>query len=305
MSKVQLRRLVAVLATLVLAWLGLRALRRPASDHPATFRPEPIAPTAVTEIVFASGSDTVRLTRNGPGWLANGFPAAGHLVGELLSELADSSWSGELVASNRASYSRLGVDSAGARHLMVRAGGKPVIAYRIGKRGSDFASVYLLREGDANVYEVRGRLGEAADRKLEDWRDKRILALAADSIGAVEIRRGRSLLHATRGDSGWKLGSTPADSAAVADWLGKLASLSATGFGGPQAADSARRSTSHNSIAILNRTGQVLARLTLDSIASGFLVRRQDDSTLYRLDTWTAGQIMPADTLLKRRSPRS
>jgi hypothetical protein len=302
MNKAQLQRLVATLAILLLVWGGLRAIRRPASDHPTVFRPPPIDRSAVTEIVLQSSTDTVRLTRSGAGWLANGFPAAANLVAELLSELADSSSSGELVASNRASHSRLGVDSTSARYLTVRAGGKPVIAYRIGKRGSDYASVYLRREGDDNVYEVRGRLGEAADRRLEDWRDKRILALAADSIGSVEIRRGRTVLRATRGDSGWKLGSAPADSGAVADWLGKLASLSATGFGGPQAADSARRSTSHSSIAILNRAGQALARLTLDSIASGFLVRRQDDSILYRLDTWTAGQIMPADTLLTRRT---
>jgi hypothetical protein len=48
----------------------------------------------------------------------------------------------------------------------------------------------------------------------------------------------------------------------------------------------------------------VLAALAFDSIGAGFLVRRERQPTIFRMDSWGVDQVTPADSTLRSRAKR-
>lgn len=300
MTSEQLRRLAIGLGVLVVVWAGLVFLRRSGADQVEAFSSTDFNPAAVTEVAVTRALDTVRLIRQGSAWTVNGFPADSIRVAQLLSILADSTAGGDLAAESPGSHARLGLDSANARRLTVRTGDRIALNYLVGNRGPGYESVYLRRAGEDRAWLVQSGLAEAAGRSVDDWRDRRILVLASDSIGAVEITHGRSSFTLSRTDSVWVLGSAPADSAAVARLLGQLAGLTATGFPAAAEADSADFARPDRAIRIAGRNGMSLARLVMDSTAGGFLVRQEGQATIFRIDSWTADQLTPSAASLRR-----
>ena len=301
MSSAQLRKLAAGLVILLLVWAGVSFARRSGGDKPETFRPTRLDRAAVTSIVIAGPGDTVTLARTGAAWTANGFPAAADLVDQLLADLADTTATGEVVAENRSSHERLGIDAAHAKRLSVRGGDRVLLTWLVGHRGTSYASVYLRRENEDRVYEVKSRLADAAERRLDDWRDKRILAVAADSVGGLDVSRGKKSYSVERAGSGWTLGGAPADSGAMSRWLSQLGSLSAGGFATPAQAEAADFAKPDRTLRIRGRKGGVLAALAFDSTAGAFLVRLEGKPTIFRMESWAADQITPADSTLRPR----
>jgi hypothetical protein len=302
MSAEQLRRLAIGLVILLVVWAGVSFARRTAGDKVEAFRPVRVDRAAISEVVIAGPGDTVTLAKQGAAWTVNGFPVAADLVDQLLADLADTTVTGEVVAENRSSHERLGLDAAHAKRLTVRAGAKVLLTWLIGHRGSDYASVYLRKENEDRVYEVKSRLANAAERRVDDWRDKRILAVAADSVGGLDVRRGRKGYSVERAGSGWTLGGAPADSAAMSRWLSQLGSLQAPGFATPAQTEAADFGKPDRTLRIRGRKGEVLAALAFDSTAGAFLVRLEGKPTVFRLENWTADQITPVDTSLKARA---
>jgi len=302
MSTVQLKRLAISLGVVVVVWIGLSLLRRSGTDQRAGFEATTFDRSTVTTVVIGPPEDSVVLTRVTGGWTVNGLPAASDLVERLLSDLTDSAATGDLVAESPSSHGRLGVDSAGAKRVTVRSGDRVLVQYLVGNGGATWGTVYLRRENDAKVYQVTSGLTEAVSRALDDWRDKRILALATDSIGAVESSRGGSRYGVERSDSGWTVGRAPADTAAVNRWLSQLGSLTASGFASAGQVDSADFDRPDRTLRIRDRAGREVAALAFDSIAGGFLVRRDGSATVFRIDSWTADRVVPSDSTLRARS---
>ncbi len=299
MSTEQLKRLAIGLLIVLAVWGGLSVLRSSEDDAVESFRPPRGDSAAVTAVVIAKPGDTISLARSEGGWTVNGFAAAANEVNQLLGGLADTAGAGEVVAESPASHSRFGVDSASARRVTVRAGDKILSSYLVGNRGSSFGTVYLRRDNDNRVYQMKSGLAEAANRELDDWRDKRILSLAADSIAGVDVRRGRTSYSLARTDAGWRLGKAPADSAAVARLLTDLGNVAASGFPTPAQTDSANFARPERALRVRGKAGQVLAELAFDSLASAFLVRQEGKETVYRMDPWAADQVTPTDSALR------
>ena len=137
----------------------------------------------------------------------------------------------ESVASNHPErYARYGVDSTasvvsaswadGARRLVV------------GNQGPDFQSVYVRLDDDPRVYLTRGRLTVPDD--LDRWRDKTIVKLPPPSVASVVVEGPEHAFEVHQGPGGWQVveqnDAAPADSAAVAQWLGRFATMRADGF---------------------------------------------------------------------------
>lgn len=304
MSAGQLKRLAIGLVVLLVFWAGVSFARRSSGDKVEAFHPPRVDRAAVTTVVIAGPGDTVTLSRQGAAWTVNGLAAATDLVDQLLSALSDTATTGEVVAESRTSHERLGLDSAHAKRITVRGGDKVLFNWLVGHRGGGYGSVYLRRENENRVYEVRSRMADAAERRLDDWRDHRILAIAADSVGGLDVTRGKKSYSAERAGSGWTVGGVPADSGAMSRWLSQLGSLSASGFPTPAQADSADFARPDRTLRIRGRQGGVLAALAFDSIGAGFLVRRERQPTIFRMDSWGVDQVTPADSTLRTRTKR-
>jgi hypothetical protein len=303
MSAKQLARLAAVLVVLLLLW-GAAALARRRESAPSGegFRLPKITRSQVDTVVIARAKDTTVLARkDSTHWTVNGHPAAPNAVADLFTALGDSAAGSELVAERKASHAGLGVDSAGAR-VRITAKGKTLTDLVVGKRSSDFSGGYVRLVDQEPTYLVRGQLVEVLNRQSDDWRSHQIARVPADSIGRIEVSRGRKSYALRRNDKRWELASgVPADSAKVGELLTGYSSIEASGFATPAQMDSARFGSPDRRVRLFRRDGTALLSLFFDSTAAGFWVRPDTSKTVYRIESWTADRLAPADTTLRMK----
>lgn len=302
MTPKQLARLAMVLGALLLLWGGASLARR-GSRGPSEsdrFAIPPVARDSADSVIITRPADTTRLVRRDSAtWTVNGHPAAQSAIQELFSALADTARRTELVAGRSASHSALGVDSAkGARVRIVR-GDSTVADLVQGNRGPSLDGGYFRTAGDSAVYLVGGTLAQVLERSQDEWRDRRITGVAADSVARIEVSRGKRPYSVRRDGAGWVLESGPADSAAIAALLADYRQVEAAGFATKAQADSARFVRPDRRSALLRADGTPLVTLAFDSTANGFWVRAGKDSTVYRVDSWFADRLTPADSTLR------
>jgi hypothetical protein len=303
MTPKQLARLAMVLGALLLLW-GAASLARRGSRGPSEsdrFAIPPVARDSADSVIITRPADTTRLVRrDSVTWTVNGHPAAQSAIQELFTALADTARRTELVAGRSASHSALGVDSAkGARVRIVR-GDSTVADLVQGNRGPSLDGGYFRTAGDSAVYLVGGNLAQVLERSQDEWRDRRIAGVAADSVARIEVSRGKRSYAVRREGGGWVLASGGlADSAAIAALLADYRQVEAAGFATKAQADSARFARPDRRTALLRADGTQLVTLAFDSTANGFWVKTGDDSTVYRVDTWFADRLAPADSTLR------
>ncbi len=303
MTPRHLARLAMVLGALLLLWGGASLARR-GSRGPSEsdrFAIPTVARDSADSVIITRPADTTRLVRrDSTTWVVNGHPASQTAVQELFTALADTSRRTERVAGRPASHSALGVDSAkGARVRIVRSD-STVADLVQGNRGPGLDGGYFRAAGDSAVYLVAGTLAQVLERSTEEWRDRRIAGVAADSVARIEISRGSRSYAVRRDGGGWTLASGGrADSAAVAAMLADYRQVEAAGFATRAQGDSARFTRPDRRAALLRADGTPLVSLAFDSTGNGFWVKAGGDSTVYRVDTWFADRLAPADSTLR------
>jgi hypothetical protein len=302
MSAAALRRALLALVVLVVAWGAFALFRGSVSDAPVRFGLPKLTPADVDRVVITAHGDTITLAREGTGWLANGYPAAAGAVDDLVNALTDTGMTSDLVARNAASHARMGVDSTAGRRVQFFKGERALVDLVIGNSGGAYQSAYMRRVGENDVYLVRGRLASLAGRDLDAWRDRRIAAVPADSVRAIEIARGTRHATLTRGDGVWHVGANAADSSAVARLLQGLADVSALGFATAAQADSLDFTHPKRALTVLGpAAGDTLLHLAFDSTASGTWVRRRAGGPVFKLDFWRLDQLTPSDSTLRKK----
>lgn len=305
MSSQHLKLIAIGLAVLLLLWGGSELLSRGSDSLAGSLALPALSPDSVDTISVIKGADSIVLVNRPPaGWTVNGHRTALDAVSELLKAIGDSVHP-ELVAQDRSSFTRLGVDSAGGRWLRVhRRRGQPVTLIA-GGRGSDFESMYLRRPGDPHVYLWRGRLPSLLDRPADAWRDKRIATLPVDSIVGIDVVRGKDRYSVARAKRRWTLNGAATDSAAQVRYLDRLKTISAAGFATPKEVDSTRAARPTRRLTVRGFHGVMLS-LTFDSTATGFVVRRlagtaaegAEGASVYRMNSWDVDGVTPASRSL-------
>jgi hypothetical protein len=316
MSSKQLLRLAGVLIAVLVLWgaVALASRRSEGSMERGRIVP-PIDSSTVDTISLAGLGDTATLTRTRKDvapWRVNGHAADPQVVSELLKALADTAVTAELVARNPASHARLRVTEDSGRRVRAVGQGRVLLDLIAGKRTTDWDGLYLRRTSEPEVYVVRGDLATAFARPGDEWRNHTIATITPDSVGVIEVRRGSRSYTLRRKSSGWVFASgAAADSAAVVGMLSDYRNVRAAGFGSRAQEDSLRFARPRRSARLLDRRGAPLLSLVFDSIASGIWVRASGQAggqadartggQVYRIDTWTADRLAPADSSLRKR----
>ena len=303
MTPKQLARLALVLGALLLLW-GAASLARRGSRGPSDsdqFTIPAAARDSADTVIITRPADTTRLVRgDSTNWMVNGHPASQTAIKELFTALADTARRTELVAGRAASHSALGVDSAKGARIRIVRGDSTMADLVQGNRGPSLDGGYFRTAGDSAVYLVGGNLAQVLERSQDEWRDRRIAEAAADSVARIEISRGKRSYAVRRDGAAWVLAPDgPADSAAVAALLADYGRVEAAGFATRAQGDSARFARPDRRAALLRADGTPLVTLAFDSTANGFWVQAGGDSTVYRVDTWFADRLAPADSALR------
>lgn len=312
MTSKQLLRLAAVLLLVLVLW-GAVALASRRGSETGSIIPK-VDTSRVDTVAIAGPADTATLVRTGSKeipWRVNGHPADTQVVRELLAGLAAPDAGSELVAQNPASHARLQVTDDSGKRVRVVEKGRTLLDLVAGKRTTDGEGVYVRRPGEPAVYALGGDLAGAITRGADEWRNHMIAGVRTDSVWSIEIRRGSRPYTLRRKDSGWVLASgASADSAAVAGLLERYREIRVDGFGAKAQLDSLRFSKPRRAARLLDRDGFPLLSLAFDSISSGMWVRvskadrrtgGRAENEAFRLDNWTADQLTPADSSLRKK----
>ncbi|MBA3553171.1 MAG: DUF4340 domain-containing protein [Gemmatimonadales bacterium] len=302
MSPRQLALVAAALAGLLLLWGAAALVRERGAESGGRFALPAIARSTVDTVRIARRHDTTVLARrDSASWTANGYAAAPAAMKELLDALADSTRRSELVAERSASHADLGVDSGGSRvRIAGRSGALAEIV--LGQRSPDLDGGYMRMAKDSAVWLVRGGLAGALERGLDEWRDKRIGAVPADSVSRIEVARGRRSYALRRSDGKWSFESGAAgDSVAVAEFLGAFGEVEAAGFASAAQADSTRFTRPDRRVRLLRADGTAILTLAFDSMPAGFWARGDSAGVVYRMENWTVDRLTPADSTLRAR----
>jgi len=83
-------------------------------------------------------------------------------------------------------------------------------------------------------------------------------------------------------------------------YLAQLREVRATGFPSPEQADSARFAPPERKLTLYGQSGQVLAELSLDSLASTFVLRKGAGTDRYTLDQKMTELVVPAESTFRR-----
>jgi hypothetical protein len=302
MSMRQLAILVIAFGALLLLWGGAALVRNRETASGGGIPLQSVPRPDVDTVRIIRGRDTTLLARqDSAAWTVNGHPASATVVDELLAALADSARSSEVVAERPGSHAGLGVDSSGSRMTISGRRG-PIADLVLGHRSPDLDGGYVRIASDSVVWLVRGGLAAAAERSQDEWRDKSVGGVPADSVATIEVARGRRAYTLRRGKDGWMLaGGGAADSAAARTLVEALGDIQVAGFATPAQADSARFSPPDRRLRVLGANGKPLLVLVFDSMPGGFWVRADDGKEVYRVERWNADRITPADSSLRKR----
>jgi hypothetical protein len=170
-------------------------------------------------------------------------------------------------------------------------------------QGGRGESVYVRRDGDDRVYQMRGGLAAMSGLGETEWREKTIALVEPAQVQRVEVERGRERYTLTRADDGWMLNGAAADTARVEKMLRRYINLQPEGkaFATPAEADSADFARPDRRITLLGAAGDTLAALLYDSTDTGYWVRHAAGGTVYHMYGYRVEVSVPADSNLMPR----
>lgn len=297
MSAKTLKVLVWVLVAALVVWGGVTLVSRWTGGGP-TAAPaladllQGVKADSVTWVHLKgpNATDSVVLEHTGKRWTVNGMATDSSIVANFFTTL-NNTRIGALVSTNPANQASMGLSKDSAWTLSFDLGGKPH-ALLVGKMGPRFGTAYVRLPGQDRVYMANGNLRPEVTRSVEDWRNKRIVAVDTSAVHRLEIRRDGESYTLVRGDSTWALaGGGAADKTAVKDILEELSGLQAAGF--IEKGDSLGNRPEGAHVVALSASGDTLAQVTLGSGKADRWARTPGDSVTYRLAGWRVDRLVP------------
>src|SRR5271165_1254410 len=146
------------------------------------------------------------------------------------------------------------------------------------------------------IYKVPGTLGQALDKNLEDFRNKKLFDLGSDDPNKIEIRDGSKTYFLTRSGEDWWSGSAKKmDADTVTELVDKIRDLSAGKF-----VDSGF-TTSLIDLTVTSNDGKRIEKVAISKAGDNYIAKRENDPTLYQIDaravddlTKSAADVKPA-----------
>ncbi|MBV8475036.1 MAG: DUF4340 domain-containing protein [Acidobacteria bacterium] len=167
------------------------------------------------------------------------------------------------------------------------AAGKPVATVKltadsgtqqlqVRKNKDDYYAKSSIVEG---AYKVTSDVGQALDKKLDDFRNKKLFDFGFDDPNKVEIHDGSKAYFLSRsGDDWWSGDGKKLDSSSVQPLIGDVRSLTAakfteSGFSSPML-----------EMTVTSNDGKRVEKIEISKAGNGYVAKREGDSTLYQLD---------------------
>jgi len=164
---------------------------------------------------------------------------------------------------------------------------------QVRKNKDDYYAKSSVVEG---IYKVPSTLGQALDKNLEDFRNKKLFDLGSEDPNKIEIRDGSKTYFLTRsGDDWWSGTAKKMDAATVQELIDKIRDLSASKF-----LDSGFAAALID-LTVTSNDGKRVEKVAISKAGDNYVAKRENEPTLYQLDskavedlTKSAGEVKPA-----------
>jgi hypothetical protein len=294
-SEKTLKILVGALLVAVILWGGVTLVSRWTGGGP-TAAPalanifQGARADSVTAVRITGPKDSVNLERKGTRWTVNDFATDSGMVSDFFTTLRNTKV-GDLVSTNPANQAAMGISKDSAWTLTFDLGGK-ARTLLVGKTGPRYATAYVRLPGQDRVYLADGNLRSEVTRPVDDWRNKRIVAVDTAAVHRLEVERDGESYTLVRSDSTWTLaGGEAVDKTAVHDILDELSGLQAAGYF--EKGDTLANSPEGARVLALSASGDTLGQVTLGSGKADRWARTPGDSVTYRLAGWRVDRLVP------------
>jgi Domain of unknown function (DUF4340) len=141
---------------------------------------------------------------------------------------------------------------------------------------------YARSSAVEGTYKVASTLGQALDKNLDDFRNKKLFDLGSDDPNKIEIRDGSKTYFLTRSGEDWWSGTAKKmDAGSVQDLVDKIRDLSASKF-----LDSGF-TTSVIELTVTSNGGKHVEKVAISKAGDNCIAKRENDPTLYQIDSKT------------------
>jgi hypothetical protein len=147
---------------------------------------------------------------------------------------------------------------------------------QVRKSKDDYYAKSSVVEG---IYKVPATLGQAVDKNLEDFRNKKLFDLGSDDPNKIELRDGSKTYFLTRSGEDWWSGSAKKmDAGTVQDLIDKIRDLSASKF-----VDSGFAAPIID-ITITSNDGKRVEKVAVSKSGDSYIAKRENEPALYQID---------------------
>jgi hypothetical protein len=162
---------------------------------------------------------------------------------------------------------------------------------QVRKNKDDF---YAKSSAVDGIYKIPNTLGQALDKGLEDFRNKKLFDVGFGDPNKIEIRNGSKTYSLTRSGQDWWSGSAKKmDPGTVQELIDKLRDLAASKF-----VDSGSTNTVVD-LTVTSNEGKRVAKVAISKASDSYIAKREDDPTLYQLDSKSVDDLMKSADDLK------
>ncbi|HWC18677.1 MAG TPA: DUF4340 domain-containing protein [Terriglobales bacterium] len=250
-----------------------------------------VDPDKVTRVSLSSNQQQIEFGRDKDQWQIlrpKPLRADGYQVDDLVRKLGDAKMdltthdpkkAAAAFASGKPVATAKVTTNSGTQELQIR------------KNKNDY---YAQSSVVAGAYKVGSDVGQAVDKKLDDFRNKKLFDFGYSDPEKLEIHNGAKLYFLTKGGEDWWSGDgKKLNSSAAENVLGDIRDLQAkqfadSGFGTPIL-----------EIIVNSNGGKRSEKVQISKSSNGYIARRQNEPALYVLDSKPVEDLQKAADDLK------
>lgn len=257
-------------------------------------------PAKVDRVVFSKKSQTMEFSHSKDGWVISqptGLRADSDAVDDFVHTIA-----GATMNLDQAAPADMAEKFARAHEIgtVTLSADKTEQTVDVRQYGDRFYAKSSVVDG---VYQVDSSLGQALEKNLDDFRNKKLFEFGFEEPDSIEVQNKANTSLFTRKAAAWWSNGKKVDTSGVELLVSKLRDLTATGF---TRSPNARFDTG---LIVSSNQGKESETVQIAKAGKDYVARRDHESSLYALSASvvddilnTAGAIKPAAATTKKSS---
>src|SRR5580704_8618234 len=251
----------------------------------------------ISQVDLVAKKQEIAFGRNKDGWqIVKPRPlrADGSRVDELVRALTDAKMELNALDDPKKTASAFASATPVATAKLTAESGTQELQVR--KNKDDYYAKSSAVEG---TYKVASTLGQALNKNLDDFRNKKLFDLGSDDPNKIEIRDGTKSYFLTRSREDWWSGSAKKmDPGAVQDLIDKIRDLSASKF-----VDTGLTFAPSIDLTVTSNDGKRVEKVAIAKLGDNYIAKRENDSTLYQIDSKTIDDLKRSAENIKPAVP--